>query len=77
MKSRIKSSKKAEERSLKLKLLQGLIYSSLQMGSELCLQRLKYHLTKKAISKNHKALKPKFVLETNFCKSHNSFKIST
>ena len=47
MKSLIKIVKKPMNESLKLKLLQGLIYSSLQTGCDLRLQRLKNNLTKK------------------------------
>ena len=38
---------KKPTKSLKLKVLQGLIYSSLQMGCDLCLPRLNYNSTKK------------------------------
>ena len=46
MKSRSNGSKKPRNESLKLKLVQGLIYSLLQTECDLCLQRLNYNLTK-------------------------------
>ena len=68
MKSR---SKKPRNESLNPKMLQGLNYSSLQTGCDMCLQRLNYNLTN--LLKNDKAQKPKFVLGTNISESHNRF----
>ena len=45
----VKVSKKPRNENLKLKLLQGLIYSSLQTGCDQCLQTLNYNLTKKLL----------------------------
>ena len=57
----VKVVKKPRNESLKLKLLQGLIHSSLQRGCDLCLQRLNNNLTKKLFLKDDKAEKAKFV----------------
>ena len=64
MKSRSKSSLKPRK---KLKLLQGLIYSSLKERCDLSLQRLNYNSTeKKTILKNDKAQKSKLVFGNKY-----------
>ena len=49
MKSRSKSSKKAEEQKFGAKTFTGVNYSSLQTGCDLCLHRVNYNLTKKKL----------------------------
>ena len=63
MKSRSNNSNKAEQKKFEAETVMN--HSSLEMGLDMCLQRLSYKSTEKLFKKNN-AQKPKIILENSY-----------
>ena len=77
MKSRSKSSNKAEKQMFEAETVTEIINSSLETGHVLCLQTVSYKPTQKLFKRMTKLKNQIMLLKANIFKSDNRLKIST